>query len=104
MAIERESLDFYASVGEAISNHLEEMVDPEFLSPHEAMQPLYRVFGMGLTRFDIGRLTPEQLSQLAIEYNEYFEVDAIAEELVAQFLGDALRQWDFEFQIVEART
>ena len=91
---QQELLDFHTSIGEEISIYLEAVVDPEFLSPHEAIQPFYQIYGTGLAPSDIYRLSLDQLSRITTEYNDYFEVTTLTKELVIDFLRAALLQWD----------
>ena len=90
----QELIDFHASLGDAIATHLEGFVDPEELSAHEAIQPLYQLYGTRFVPADICQFSATSLSQLTEEYNDYFEVENITEELVRTFLRAALWRWD----------
>ena len=90
----QELIDFHTSLGDAIATHLEGLVDPEALSTHEAIQPLYQLYGTRFVPADICQFSATSLSQLTEEYNDYFEVENITEELVRTFLRAALWRWD----------
>jgi hypothetical protein len=90
---ENQKLDWLTTVGSEFERALLVLVNPDFLDPHEATEPLFNVLGMDFTPEDLRDLSDETESQLVTEFNRYFESDTITSSLVKESIAAILRRW-----------
>ena len=88
------NLDFQQSLGREIGNAFEGVVEFELLSINECLQVLINKFGEDFDVESIKNLTDTQIKQLTSEFNDYFEVSDITENMVKSAFKQGRWHWD----------
>ena len=90
---DNQRLDWLTTVGSEFSQVLGGVVNPEFLDPHEATEPLWEILGTEFSPDTLQDLSDSVVARLVAEFNRYFETDQVTASHIRDAVASTLARW-----------